>query len=241
MTVVGRGRAGTSFAAALSAAGWSVTTVAGRSRPITVDPGTELVLLCVPDARVTEVAAALEVHDDTVVAHCAGSLGTDVLAPHARRGSIHPLVALPDAERGQRRLQGAWFAISGDPLVATVAASLNGQVVGVDDDSRRRYHAAACVAANHLVALMAQVERLAPDGVPLAAYLDLARGALDDVAAVGPAAALTGPVARGDLATVAGHLDAIDPGEWASYLALADDAARLAGTEPPSATRRARP
>jgi len=234
VTVVGRGRAGGSFPSALTAAGWSATNVAGHADPVPVDPSTDLVLLCVPDAVVADVAASLDVGAHVVVAHCAGSLGTDVLAPHPRRGSVHPLVALPDAQRGARRLRGAWFAVAGDPLVATLATSLDGRVVAVDDDARRRYHAAACVAANHLVALMAQVGRIAPDGVPLAAYLDLARGALDDVAVLGPAAALTGPVARGDVPTVAGHLDAIGDEERALYLALADAAARLAGAPPPS-------
>jgi hypothetical protein len=65
--------------------------------------------------------------------------------------------------------------------------------------------------------------------VPLAAYLDLARASLGDVVALGPAAALTGPVARGDTATVERHLAAIDPEERPAYLALADRAARLAG------------
>lgn len=237
VTVVGRGRAGGSFTAALTAAGWTVTNVSGRSRPLVVDRAEELVLLCVPDAAVADVARSLEVRDDVVVAHCAGSLRTDVLAPHPRTGSIHPLVALPDAGRGAARLRGAWFAVSGDPLLTQVAGALGGRAAEVHDDDRERYHATACVAANHLVALMAQVERLAPDGVPLAAFVELARGALDDVAALGPAAALTGPVARGDLATVSGHLDAIGADERTLYLALADAAARLAGTSPPSAIR----
>lgn len=241
VTVVGRGRAGRSFATALRSSGWSVTELAGRSGPRRVDPGTDLVLVCVPDAVVGAVAAELDVTAGAVVAHCAGSLGTDVLGARARTGSIHPLVALPDAERGAARLRGAWFAVSGDPLVSEVVAALGGRRVVVDDDSRRRYHAAASVAANHLVALMAQVERLAPDGVPLDAYLDLARGALADVAEVGPAAALTGPVARGDLSTVEGHLDAIAPDERALYLALADAAAHLAGTPAPSSVRSTRP
>ena len=73
-----------------------------------------------------------------------------------------------------------------------------------------------------------QVERVADGiGVPLAAYLDLARVSLDDVAALGPAAALTGPVRRGDRATVAAHLAALAPEERAAYEALSQEAARL--------------
>lgn len=247
VTVVGRGRAGGAFATALRDAGWSVRTRPGRpdAGPGAADAhrtggavliDSDLVLVCVPDAAVAPVASTLRVAQHSVVAHCAGSLGTDALAPHRRRGSIHPLVALPDAAQGAARLRGAWFACAGDPLVEVVASTLGGRTVAVADEDRRRYHAAACVAANHLVALMSQVERLAPPGVPLEAYLDLARGALDDVAEWGPAAALTGPVARNDLATVAGHLADIDERERAAYLALADLAARLAGTAHPSSS-----
>lgn len=244
VTVVGSGRAGGSFAAALAAARWHVVQVPARApsglsksahSELAGSGEADLVLLCVPDAAVAAVAASLRVRDDAVVAHCAGSLGLDVLAPHPRRGAVHPLVALPDPERGAMRLRGAWFAVAGDPLMGAVVEALGGHVIEVDDDQRSSYHAAACVAANHLVALMGQVERIAPEGVPLGAYLDLARGALEDVAAVGPAAALTGPVARGDATTVAAHLDAIDPSERAAYLALADAAARLVSRPPPSA------
>ena len=84
------------------------------------------------------------------------------------------------------------------------------------------------IAANHLVALLGQVERVAASiGAPLDAYLDLARGSLDDVADLGPAAALTGPVRRGDTATVERHLAALPEEERAAYAALAAEAGRL--------------
>jgi len=107
----------------------------------------------------------------------------------------------------------------------------------VPDDRRAVYHAAAAVAANHLVALCGQVERLAAAaGVPAAAYWELMALTLDNVRAAGAAAALTGPAARGDLATVAAHLAAVDPAEHRLYLALADAAAHLASRPPPSST-----
>ncbi len=97
-----------------------------------------------------------------------------------------------------------------------------------------RIHAAAVVASNHLVALMGQVQRIgAAAGVPLQAYLDLAAGTLDNVAELGPQAALTGPVSRGDWATLRRHLAAIEPSERPAYLALAEAAARLAQRELP--------
>ena len=80
----------------------------------------------------------------------------------------------------------------------------------VADDDRAAYHAAACIAANHVVALLGQVERVAAAaGLPLDAFLDLTRAAVDDVARLGPRRALTGPAARGDWATLARHRDAL--------------------------------
>src|SRR5205823_4014841 len=92
--------------------------------------------------------------------------------------------------------------------------------------------------ANHVVALLGQVERVATtSGVPLDAFLDLVRGAVDNAAALGPAAALTGPVARGDHDTVARHLAALDPSERAAYEAMSAEAQRLVSTRAASETR----
>jgi predicted short-subunit dehydrogenase-like oxidoreductase (DUF2520 family) len=195
--------------------------------------------LCVPDVAVAATAAAVR-PGDAVVAHVAGALGLDVLAPHARRASVHPVVSLPSAEVGADRLRGAWFAVDGsdDVAVAAVGAvveALEGHAVRVPGERRAVHHAAAVVASNHLVALLGQVERLARSiDVPLDAYLDLARGSLENVAELGAAAALTGPVARGDWDTVRAHVAALPDGERDAYLALAASAAALAGREVPS-------
>lgn len=227
--IVGRGRAGGSLGAALGAAGWGVAPLLGRDGdPTHAARDVDLVVIATPDRVIEDVARAIEPVESTVVAHLSGSLGLDVLWPHVRRGAVHPLVSLPDAEVGARRLKGAWFGVAGDPLVHEVVDALSGQMFTVPDGHRASYHAAACIAANHLVALMGQVQRVASEvGVPLDAYLDLARAALDNVALMGPAAALTGPVARGDEATVRRHLAALPPGERAAYEAMADAARRL--------------
>ncbi len=228
--VVGAGRAGRALALALGRAGWEVVGLLGRTDdPAAAAHDTDLVVVAAPDAVVAEVSAAIEPDPRAVVAHLAGSLGLDVLAGHARVAAVHPLVTLPDPERGAARLAaGAWFAIAGDPLAQRMVSDLGGRWFEVADADRAAYHAAAVVASNHLVALLGQVDRIAGSiGVPAEAYLDLARGALDDVAVLGPAAALTGPTARGDWATVARHLAALDPAERPAYRALADAARRL--------------
>lgn len=237
--VIGPGRAGASLARALSGVGWRVDGPLGRdhdSRAVT--SGARVVFLAVPDGAVAELAGSL-VPGEAVVAHLAGSLGLDVLRPHPRVASLHPLVALPEPERGAAALRGAWYAVAGDPVVREAVAALGGRAVEVDDRERVTYHAAAVVAANHLVALMGQVQRLAGRaGVPLEAYLDLARGALDDVARLGPGEALTGPVSRGDWDTVARHLEAIPEDERAAYAVLADAARRIVDESSPTATPR---
>lgn len=229
--IIGAGRAGSSLALALSRAGWDVLPVMGRDDDIAgAAAGADLVLIATPDRAIAEVSTVIVPSERTVVAHVSGSAGLHPLARHNRRAVLHPLVALPDPERGAERLVGAWFGVAeaGDPLVAEVVASLRGRVVHVAETEWARYHAAAVIASNHLVALLGQAERVAASvGAPIEAFLDLARGSLADVAALGPRGALTGPVSRGDAATVARHLDALPEDERQAYEAMAREAGRL--------------
>lgn len=234
--IVGPGRAGTSVASALSSAGHEVVGFVGSSDdPGASASGVDVLILAVPDRRIAEVASRVRPVDSTVVLHLSGSQGLSVLAPHVRRGSMHPLVPLPNAEVGAARIAaGATFAVAGDPMAEELAKSIGGRTVVVRDENRAAYHAAACIAANHVVALMAQVERVAETiGLDLEVFLGLARAALADVEALGPSAALTGPAARGDHATLARHRAALDPSERAAYdacVALAERLAAQSGT-----------
>lgn len=226
LRVVGPGRAGGSLARALAAAGWIVLDPIRHGEPVAAAAeGVDLLVLATPDAAVADVAASITPVPTTVVAHLAGSLGLDVLAPHERRAAVHPLRAIPTPTT---ELTGAWFAVAGDALAERVVDDLGGHRVAVDDAHRAAYHAAACIASNHLVALLGQAERVAATaGVPLAAYLDLVRQTVDNVEALGTVDALTGPVRRGDEATIARHLAALDPAERPAYEALADAARKL--------------
>ena len=135
------------------------------------------------------------------------------------------------------RLRSAMtFAVAGDPVAGELARMLGGTVVVVDDEHRAAYHAAACIASNHLVALMGQVQRVAASaGLDLDTFVGLARAALTDVAELGPASALTGPAARGDDATLDRHRQTLDPAEIAGYEAGVALARRLAADRPPEA------
>jgi predicted short-subunit dehydrogenase-like oxidoreductase (DUF2520 family) len=204
--------------------------VSRHDDPSDAAAGVDLCVIATPDAAIADVARRIDPVPTTVVAHMAGSLGLDVLAPHARRAAMHPLASLPDRETGARTmLAGTWWAVEGDPLAARVVSTLGGTTVDVTPESRAAYHAAACVAANHLVTLMAQVERIAgAAGLPAAPFYDLAAGALANARSQGAAAALTGPAARGDRVTIDRHLDALDPAERDVYLAMANAAGVLA-------------
>ena len=184
----------------------------GRDRsPVDAAHGVDLLVIATPDDVVADVAAAVRPVATTAVLHLSGSLGLDVLAGHARRGSLHPLVPLPTPAIGAERLRsGITFAVAGDPAARQVAEHLGGNVVTVEDGDRAAYHAAAVIAANHLVALMGQVERVAATaGLPLDAFAGLMRAATEDALALGPGAALTGPAVRGDWDTVERHRTAI--------------------------------
>ena len=234
--VIGAGRAGRSFAKAIDdLVDWDVIDMRGRG--VAIDDAAadvDLVLIATPDTVVADVAAAIR-PGRAVVAHVAGSLGLDVLAPHDRRAALHPLMSLPDAEIGAERLTGGWFAVAGDPLVADLATALGGRTFEIADDDRALYHAAAAVASNHLVALLGHAQRLgASVGVPADALMALALGSAENAVALGPAAALTGPAARGDEATLVAHRDAIGrraPRELAAYEAMLAEARRLAAME----------
>jgi predicted short-subunit dehydrogenase-like oxidoreductase (DUF2520 family) len=254
--LVGPGRAGTAVALALTGRGWRPVAVAGRSpdAPSTravgarlaapavevADAGHEadVVIVATPDAAIADAAAALAPASraGALVMHLSGACtlreldGVLLARPDVEVGSLHPLQSVPSADAGRARLAGSWCAIDGSPRVEKLALSLGMRPFRVDAADRVGYHAAACVASNHLVALLGQVERLAAQaGVPFEAFLPLVRGTVENVAELGPAAALTGPVARGDLETVARHLDALPEAERDAYRALVLEAERLAG------------
>ena len=235
--VVGAGRAGGAFARALQSVGWRLDQTFGRDDDIRdAAQGVDAVIIATPDRAIGDVARAIRRSASTVLIHLSGASGTHVLAPHPRRAAVHPLMTLTEAEAGAVRLRGGWFAIAGDDFARELVDALGGHSFAVADDERVRYHAAAAVASNHLVVLLAQVERLAAAvGVPFAAFLPLIRASVDNVEALGAQRALTGPAARGDSETVARHLEALDESERPLYRVLSDAARTLAfGT----ATRR---
>ncbi len=238
--LVGPGRAGTTIARALEASGWRAVAVVGRG-PDALPAAfaeAELVVVATPDAVIADAAAALApaLSPRALVVHLSGACTLDELdklraiRPDVRVGSLHPLQSLPSPEVGVTRLAGSWCAVDGPAEVERIAVSLGMRPFRVDPERRALYHATATVASNHLVALMGQVTRLAEAaGTPPAALFPLIRATLDNVDELGPEAALTGPIGRGDVDTVKRHLDALPDDERDAYRALAAEALRLAG------------
>jgi len=230
--VIGPGRAGRSLARALAECGWTVAGVLGRGDDVRAAArGVDVLVIATPDGAVADVAAAVEPIDSTLVLHMSGSLTLDPVSCHPRHGSLHPLASLPDPETGVGALLDSCpVAVAGDPGVRDVTAALGARAFEVPDEARALYHATAAVAANHVVALCAQVERLAEAcGVAPDAFLSMAASVVRNAADRGAADALTGPAARGDHATIERHLAALPPEEIDLYLRLANEAAALAG------------
>lgn len=215
--------------------------IAGWALP---DPAPTAVLVAVPDSRIAEVArrlASLPLPPEIPVLHTSGALGSESLGPLAAAGvpvgSLHPLLALAHPEDGPERLTGAWFAVEGDPEAVRVAGWITGaaagRVIEVPAGGKPLYHAAAVVASNYVVTLLAAAERIAKAaGLPQAearqALTELATGAARNVHPDGPAAALTGPIVRGDAATVELHLAELSGPDRGLYSVLARETLALA-------------
>jgi len=235
-TLVGPGRAGQSIQRALTAKGWSCEQSLGRDDDFaSAARGVDVCIIAVPDAAIARVAAQIE-PGEAVLVHLSGATPIDVLGDHHRRAALHPLLSLAEPESGAAALATTFFAVGGDPIAQEMAELLSGKWFPIADADRALYHGAAAVASNHLVALLGQVERIAKEiDVPFEAFVPLVQSSIDNVVSLGPRAALTGPAARGDDATIDAHIDALRerlPLEVAAYESLVAEARRLAQDEP---------
>jgi predicted short-subunit dehydrogenase-like oxidoreductase (DUF2520 family) len=190
--VIGSGRVGSAVSARLHERGVAV----GDGDP-------DVVLLCVPDAAIAEVSRSLS-PERAWVGHVSGATPLAALEPHERRFSLHPLQTF-DRSGDPGQLDGAWGAITGDTgealaIARELAAALGLQPFELADRDRTLYHAGAVFASNYLVTLQRAAVRL---GVPAQGLVPLMRGTIEH------GFELTGPIARGDWATVEAHKQAI--------------------------------
>src|SRR6266508_3645356 len=231
VAVIGAGRVGTALAVRLLDAGHRIVAISGRAGtvdraarylpgvPIRPAPiaarGVEVVIIGTPDDLIEPTATSLAdegaLGEGQTAMHLSGATSLDALAAPRAAGaevlSLHPLQTFPD---------------------------VGGRSFRLADEAKPIYHAAAVFASNYLVAITALADELFRDaGMPEPAelFLPLQRATLDNVAAMGPAAALTGPAVRGDAGTVAANIEALAkhaPEAVPAYVALADVALDLA-------------
>jgi predicted short-subunit dehydrogenase-like oxidoreductase (DUF2520 family) len=216
-----RGRVGSAVSARLAERGFAHDA----HRP-------ELVLLCVPDRAIAEVA--VETPPGPWIAHVSGATPLDALDPHVRRFGLHPLQSFSTA-LGAEQLDGAWGAVTAESAEARAVGRWLAETLGLRpfdlaDDARSAYHAGAAMASNYLVTLRAAAGSLLETaGAPPEALDPLIRGVQDT------GFELTGPIARGDWETVERHLAVIRserPELEELYRVLAEATARVAGRDP---------
>jgi predicted short-subunit dehydrogenase-like oxidoreductase (DUF2520 family) len=232
--VVGAGRLGTALSTALRRAGLEVEGPVGRGE---VPRGCEAIVLCVPDAEIP-AAAATVAGAAPLVGHTSGATPLSALEPAgAAAFGIHPLQTFPERAPGAAAagaapggafsgadpvaaFAGAACAVAGTTAEALafargLAALLGMTPFEIDDEGRAAYHAAASVASNFVVTLLGAAERiaggagLAPDEAR-ALLAPLVRRTVETLAELGPERALTGPIARGDHATVEAQRRAVE-------------------------------
>ena len=236
--IIGAGRLGTALGHALTDAGMKVKAVADRSpaaagkalRSIGRGSATsdnvraaragQVLFLCVPDASIAGVAEELAASDidwrGKLVFHCSGLLSSSVLGPLRRRGartaSSHPAQSFPAKGAKPFPFRGIQVGVEGQAQAIAwlrpVLRRLGAEPFRLRPGDKPLYHAACSLASNHIVALL---DVGFSNKKALAILLPLAQGTLHNVNKVGPEAALTGPIVRGDAATVQKHLDALKP------------------------------
>ncbi len=209
--VIGAGRVGSAIAARL------------RERALVLDADDpELVLLCVPDRAIAEVAAGIA--PGPWIAHVSGATPLAALEPHLLRFGMHPLQTFT-RERGAEQLDGAFAAVSAETSEGLAVGQWLARTLGLEpfalaDDKRAAYHAGAAIASNYLVTLRrAAGSLLEAAGAPPEALDPLMRRTIEN------GFELTGPIARGDWDTVEAHVAAIRaerPELEPMYLTLAE-------------------
>ena len=217
-------------------------------------PDTIALFLAVPDAVIPEMAFTVAAQGDAPTGcaafHLSGVVPTDVLAPLYQRGyavgSFHPIQAVSHPVSAAERIPGSYIAVVGSrdatAVARRIASSMGCPVIGVAANRRPLFHAATVLASNYLPPLLdLSVRLMERAGVTadeaLAALIPLVRGTLSSIEERGLEASVRGPIAAGDVETVALHLRALDPDDRRLYATMGVELLRLAGASIDEGTR----
>jgi len=195
--------------------------------PWEISRGVGVVFVTTPDDAIESTCKAIALRKGfdrkTVVIHCSGAHPSTILVSakecEASVASVHPLQSFASAKEAERLVPGSYFTVEGDKAAVGIARQLvkdlGGIVLEITPAAKALYHAAAVAASNYLVVVMnlaLELNRAAgisPD-ISFKALLPLIRGTLENIGAKGIPQALTGPIARGDVNTVADHIKAME-------------------------------
>lgn len=186
----------------------------------------DIYLIATSDDQIESSCAALArtglISSDTIVFHCSGALPSSALHDAKQQGaavaSIHPIRSFASPEQVAADFTGTWCGMEGDiralDILAPAFQSIGAKTASIRTEAKIHYHAGAVFASNYLVTLLdIAVESygragIAPD-IALDMMTPLVRETVQNVFKLGPATALTGPVARGDMATANRQLQAV--------------------------------
>ena len=242
--VLARSRASAQQARDFIGAGNAVTELSAL-------PAADVWLLCVPDSQITPVAQALATLDRSpaLVCHCSGALGSSELASLGQLGwqlaSVHPLLSFAQPEMALAQFASTPCALEGDATALAVLedafSRIGGRCFALAPQDKLLYHAGAVLATNFLPVLQDLAEQLwqhsgMPENLAQQMRHTLLQNAVNNIVALGPQAALTGPAARGDTALVARQQQALadwNPQVGEAYATLSQLATRLARRSPP--------
>jgi predicted short-subunit dehydrogenase-like oxidoreductase (DUF2520 family) len=218
---------------AITLSGLPATTLALGADQLEQLPPSDLVLITTPDDIIGGIAQTIarlgrSARRRSTFLHTSGALSSAVLAPLAKRGfhtgSLHPLISVSDPRVGAETLSGAFFCVEGDSAAVrsakAIVRDLNGNAFTIKPESKALYHAAAVMSSPHLVALFdLAVQMLVSCGLKAKeaqqVLMPLVQSTVNNLKQNSTEKALTGTFARGDVATVKRHLQALAPKQLA--------------------------
>lgn len=229
VAIIGAGVVGQTFAKLLADCPQYSVVLGSRNGAMSIEAAAknaDIVLLTVSDSAIQTVCQALvaanAIKPDAVVAHCSGALTSEILQAHkGPTASMHPLQTFPSVQAALPKVAGTYCYCEGDEaalqILKPLIAALQMQPVEIQAKNKPLYHAAAVMACNNLVALMECALQLGEAAeinrdVMWKSLKPLVDATVENIDQQGTKAALTGPVARGEVETVRRHIEGIKQG-----------------------------